>query len=274
VISIREEPLQEKVPPEGKRKKLRFLIILGLFLDVILIAVFSLWIFYSKSTSEFDMLAEEKMKADEVNRELFEKLAAMDREQEEKGTGDVMLSISNMVLNKMSQSLFPLEFPLKGSVTGMVYGEELSDFQFVGEGKILFRIKLTGRKLTYNPRGNSMTDRMLGGTAIQEKVTLEGTGEVQFTFDREKQRLDLRYDIRGIDFKTGLPQFLEKAVKDRLSKELRTKPNYVELDFKPLKVKLGDKITLGEYFVTEVFTRENRLIAVADLIFVQKKMEE
>ncbi len=274
MISLREHSEPTEIQEKRPRSSMRKLIIVGIFLDIILITVFSLWLFYSKSSSEFDMMSENLQKTQEINRDLFRKVESLEAGIEPEYKNDVVLSVSNSVLNKMSQNLFPLEFPLKGSVTGMVYGEELSNFQFLEKGRILFRLKLRGKKLKYNPRGDSMTDRLLGGTQLQEEIILNGTGEIRFVFDEEEQRLDLRYDIAAIDFQTGLPQFLEKAVKDRLKKELKTRPNFVEFNFKPLKVKLGSKQTKGYYHVTDVEIQANRLMAIAELRFKNNSEEE
>jgi hypothetical protein len=115
---------------------------------------------------------------------------------------------------------------------------------------------------------------MLAGIVTKKRIELKGTGEMTFTFDEEKQRIDMRYDIAGIDFKTDFPQFVEKMIKDKFVKELKGKPHYAEFDFKPLKVKLGDKVTWGHYHVKEVITVKNRLMAIADLIFKDSKQGE
>lgn len=250
--------------------KYKLLIAVGIVLDCILIVVFVVWLLYSKSKSEFDLLAKKLQKAQTSNRDLFSRLEDFAKGLDIEYTGDVVLSISNMVLNKLESSYFPIEIPLKGNVEGIVRIEELSSFQFVGERRLLFRMKIVGKDLRYNPRGDSFVDNMLSGFEFREEIVLQGTGEIHFIFDRENQRLDFRIDIEGIDFQTGLPQFLEKKIKEGFVKQLKNQPHYVEFSsLKPLMINLGNKKGYGRYHIRDVIAKKNRLMAIADLVFVE-----
>lgn len=242
-------------------------------MDLLLIVLLIFWLTRTVSKAEFDMLAEEITKTEELNRDLLAQMARMQEGQTLEYRSDVVLSISNMVLNKMEAALFPVEFPLEGDVTGTIRAEELTDFQFLDDDRIIFRLRIIGKNMQYNPRGNSMLDKMLSGMELAEEIVLAGTGELYYTFDEPGQQLDMRLDIAGIDFHTGLPQFVEKMIKDRFSSELRDEPHYVEFDFKPLKVRAGDNVRWGYYHVREVENRANRLMAIADLTFSGKKQD-
>ena len=258
-------------------RKFKIAIIAGIFLDCILIAVFVIWLNYSKSAFEFEMLVQEMKKKEEMYIQLLDEVKEIQKGLPLEYSSDVVLSISNIVLNKMQENLFPIEYVMdKGDVRGVMRGEKLSDFQFVKGGIIQFRIRIIGKDLVFNPRGNSIVDKMLSGMELKKRIVLEGTGEISFMFNEEKQRLEMKYDIAAIDFKTGFPQFVEKMIKERFAKELKNKPQYIEFDFKPLKVRLGDNVTWGYYHVKDVITQKNRLMAIADLKFTDtsKKKEK
>lgn len=248
---------------------------IGICLDCILIALLVIWLNYSKSAAEFDMLAQEMQKKEEMYNALLREMNDISKGLSPDYSGDVVLSVSNIVLDNMEKNLFPIEFKMDedDEMQGVIRGEKLSDFQFVRGGIIQFRISITGRDLVYNPRGRRIIDRMLAGMEIKKKIKLEGSGEISFSFNEEKQRLEMHYDIAGIDFKTGFPQFVEKKIKEYFANELKKKPQYVQFDFKPLKVRFGGKTAYGYYHVTDVITRKNRLMAVADLQFRDSEQE-
>jgi len=240
----------------------------GICLDCVVIALLVVWIVHSKSAAEFDMLAAEARKTEEINRKLLAKMKDLQAGLPVEYTSDVVLSVSSAVLNKIEKELFPLAYTLdRGAVRGKIRVERFSDFQFVGEDSIVFRLKLIAADMRYNPRGGGLVDSLLSGMHVAERMTLEGTGEISFSFDREKQRLRMKYDIAGIDFRTDLPQFVEKIIKEKLAESLNRKPHYIELKFKPLRVRLGERVTWGRYVVKDVVIRKNRLMAVADLVF-------
>jgi len=249
--------------------RFKLAIAIGICLDCVLIALLVIWLKYSKSAAEFEMLAQEMQKKEDMYNALLHEMKDIRKGLPPDYSSDVVLSVSNIVLDNLEKNLFPVEFEIDkdDDLQGVVRGEKLSDFQFVKGRIIQFRVRITARNLVYNPRGGSITDRMLAGMKFKKMIKLEGSGEISFAFNEEKQRIEMRYDIAGIDFKTGFPQFVEKKIKEYFAKELRKKPQYVEFDFKPLKVRFGKKTAYGYYHVKDVITRKNRLMAVADLRF-------
>lgn len=254
--------------------RFKYAVIIGICLDCILITVFVVWLIYSKSASEFNMLASEMRKKEQMYNHLLEEMNRLQKGLPLEYRGDVVLSVSNMVLDRMGENLFPVEYTLdKGDVSGVIRGEELSDFQFVKGSFIHFRIRIVGKDIVFNPRGSGIINSMLKGMEVRKKVVLDGSGEVSFMFDEEKQRLELRYSIAAIDFKTGFPQFVEKVIKERFAEELHDRPQYIEFDLKPMKVRLGPNTALGHYHVKDVAVSGNRLMAVADLRFERQSGE-
>ncbi|MFH1706621.1 MAG: hypothetical protein ABIF71_01690 [Planctomycetota bacterium] len=219
------------------------------------------------SRAALEMQAEELRQVEAVNRDLLKQLAVSQEGRPLEYKSGVVLSIGNQVLNKMEAALFPVDYTLTGTVAGTVRAERLTDFQFTDDNRIIFRLKLTGRDLRYNPRGDGLVDRMLGGLQVVDSITLEGTGVTALIFDEPGQRIDLRTDVAGIDFQSDLPPFVEQMIKDRFATALQDQPHFVDLDFKPVRIALGDRVRWGYYHVREVVTRSNRLMAMADLEF-------